>query len=158
MGDTCFHQCKFFSPDGKANDGPWYMQEPLYLRWKQWDCQSDCQYECMMTREEERKRDGEKPTKYFGNWPLKHVYGIQVTSSLHTLSFKRNKLSTCFEVMFLICIFRNLSPLLSLLLTLQYSSMDGSLTSSSFTITCLSSQTGKLTTSITDYCISMQSL
>ncbi|XP_013616081.1 PREDICTED: post-GPI attachment to proteins factor 3-like [Brassica oleracea var. oleracea] len=77
VGDTCFHQCKFFSADGKANDGPWYMQEPLYLRWKQWDCQSDCQYECMMTREEERKRDGEKPTKYFGNWPLKHVYGIQ---------------------------------------------------------------------------------
>ncbi|WZZ53718.1 hypothetical protein YC2023_053825 [Brassica napus] len=35
-----------------------------------------------MTRGEERKRDGEKPTKYFGKWPLKYVYGIQVTSSL----------------------------------------------------------------------------
>ncbi|CAN7100714.1 post-GPI attachment to proteins factor 3 isoform X1 [Brassica rapa] len=76
VGDNCFQHCKF-SADGKAIDGPWYMQEPLYLRWKQWDCQSDCQYECMMTREEERKRNGEKPTKYFGKWPLKHVYGIQ---------------------------------------------------------------------------------
>lgn len=77
MGDTCFQHCKF-SADGKAIDGPWYMQEPLYLRWKQWDCQSDCQYECMMTREEERRRNGERPTKYFGKWPLNHVYGIQV--------------------------------------------------------------------------------
>ncbi|KAF3577149.1 hypothetical protein DY000_02033868 [Brassica cretica] len=34
----------------------------------------------MMTRGEERKRDGEKPTKYFGKWPLKHVYGIQEKS------------------------------------------------------------------------------
>ncbi|CAH8280523.1 unnamed protein product [Arabidopsis lyrata] len=76
VGDTCFQHCKF-SADGKAIDGPWYMQEPLYLRWKQWDCQSDCEYECMMTREEERKRNGERPTKYFGKWPLKHVYGIQ---------------------------------------------------------------------------------
>ncbi|KAH0885741.1 hypothetical protein HID58_061837 [Brassica napus] len=32
----------------------------------------------MMTRGEERKRDGEKPTKYFGKWPLKYVYGIQI--------------------------------------------------------------------------------
>ena len=40
-----------------------------------------------MTRGEERKRDGEKPTKYFGKWPLKHVYGIQVTSSLLSLIY-----------------------------------------------------------------------
>ncbi|XP_010523608.1 PREDICTED: post-GPI attachment to proteins factor 3 isoform X2 [Tarenaya hassleriana] len=76
VGDKCFLHCKF-SADGKPIDGPWYMQEPLYLQWKQWDCQSDCQYECMMSREEERKKHGEKPVKYHNRWPLKRVYGIQ---------------------------------------------------------------------------------
>ncbi|XVF79364.1 hypothetical protein PTKIN_Ptkin14bG0216100 [Pterospermum kingtungense] len=39
-------------------DGPWFMQEPLYLKWKQWDCQSDCRYICMMDREKEREALG----------------------------------------------------------------------------------------------------
>lgn len=54
------------------------MQEPLYLRWKQWDCQSDCRYHCMVKREGEREALGYDPVKYHGKWPFKRIYGIQV--------------------------------------------------------------------------------
>ncbi|KAL5746226.1 hypothetical protein ACOSP7_027372 [Xanthoceras sorbifolium] len=87
VGDKCFQHCKF-SSDGKPVDGPWYMQEPLYLRWKQWDCRSDCRYHCMLAREEEREKGGDKPVKYHGRWPFRRVYGIQepVTVALSALS------------------------------------------------------------------------
>ncbi|KAK9086489.1 hypothetical protein Syun_028883 [Stephania yunnanensis] len=39
------------SSDVASPNGPWYVQEPLYLQWKQWGCQGDCQYYCMMERE-----------------------------------------------------------------------------------------------------------
>ncbi|KAJ4706098.1 Post-GPI attachment to proteins factor 3 [Melia azedarach] len=74
--NKCFQHCNF-SSDGKPVDGPWYLQEPLYLQWKQWDCSSDCQYHCMLAREEEREKVGEKPVKYHGKWPFRRVYGIQ---------------------------------------------------------------------------------
>ncbi|KAA8544969.1 hypothetical protein F0562_019814 [Nyssa sinensis] len=76
VGERCFPHCKF-SSDGASLDGPWYMQEPLYLRWKQWDCQSDCRYFCMLDREEEKTALGHGPVKYHGKWPFKRVYGIQ---------------------------------------------------------------------------------
>lgn len=76
VGDKCFQHCKF-SPDGNPIDGPWYLQEPLYQRWKQWDCRSDCRYQCMLAREEERMKLGDKPVKYHGKWPFQRVYGIQ---------------------------------------------------------------------------------
>lgn len=76
VGSKCFQHCKF-SSDGKPIDGPWYMQEPMYLRWKQWDCRSDCRYQCMLAREGEREKLGDKPVKYHGKWPFKRVYGIQ---------------------------------------------------------------------------------
>lgn len=76
VGGKCFQHCKF-SSDGKPIDGPWYLQEPLYLQWKQWDCRSDCRYHCMVAREEERQKLGDKPVKYHGKWAFKRVYGIQ---------------------------------------------------------------------------------
>ncbi|XP_028756340.1 post-GPI attachment to proteins factor 3-like [Neltuma alba] len=76
VGNRCFQHCKF-SSDGKPIDGPWYTNEPLYLRWKQWDCQTDCWYHCMQSREEERMKLGDKPVKYHGKWPFRRVYGIQ---------------------------------------------------------------------------------
>ncbi|KAJ0907827.1 hypothetical protein HanRHA438_Chr07g0303561 [Helianthus annuus] len=45
VGEICFPHCNF-SSNSASVDGPWYMQEPLYLRWKQWDCHSDCKYHC----------------------------------------------------------------------------------------------------------------
>lgn len=76
VGDRCFQHCKF-SSDGKPIDGPWYMHEPLYLEWKQWDCRTDCRYHCMLAREEERTKLGETPVKYHGKWPFRRIYGIQ---------------------------------------------------------------------------------
>ncbi|XP_021841098.2 uncharacterized protein [Spinacia oleracea] len=72
----CFQHC-IFTADGNISDGRWYLQEPLYLKWKQWDCHSDCRYYCMLAREEERRKLGEKPVKYHGRWPFRRVYGIQ---------------------------------------------------------------------------------
>ncbi|KAL3834499.1 hypothetical protein ACJIZ3_009235 [Penstemon smallii] len=68
--------CNFTSP-GNSIDGPWYRQEPLYMQWKQWDCLSDCRYDCMLSREGERLKLGYKPAKYHGKWPFKRIYGIQ---------------------------------------------------------------------------------
>ncbi|XVF12426.1 hypothetical protein REPUB_Repub08aG0117400 [Reevesia pubescens] len=76
VGERCFQHCKF-SSDGKPIDGPWYLQEPLYQKWKQWDCRSDCRYYCMIAREEQREKLGHKPIKYHGKWPFRRVYGIQ---------------------------------------------------------------------------------
>jgi hypothetical protein len=42
-GKDAFHT-NFFSPDGVAIDGPWLKQEPLYLQWKQLDCQIEMIY------------------------------------------------------------------------------------------------------------------
>ncbi|XP_039002617.1 post-GPI attachment to proteins factor 3-like [Hibiscus syriacus] len=81
VGGRCFPQCKFPSDD-VANDSPWYMQEPLYLKWKQWDCQSDCRYNCMVDREKEREAVGNGPVKYHGKWPFKRVVGIQEPASV----------------------------------------------------------------------------
>ncbi|CAA2993010.1 post-GPI attachment to proteins factor 3-like isoform X1 [Olea europaea var. sylvestris] len=76
VGERCFLHCKF-SSDSSSLDGPWYMQEPLYLQWKQWDCQSDCRYHCMLDREKERAELGHGPFKYHGKWPFRRLYGFQ---------------------------------------------------------------------------------
>ncbi|KAL6998960.1 hypothetical protein U1Q18_000127 [Sarracenia purpurea var. burkii] len=76
VGENCFQHCKF-PLHGASLDGLWYMLEPLYLRWKQWDCQSDCHYYCMVDREKERAKLGHTPVKYHGKWPFMRVYGIQ---------------------------------------------------------------------------------
>ncbi|XP_077245686.1 uncharacterized protein LOC143885411 [Tasmannia lanceolata] len=86
VGDTCFQHCKF-SSDGVAVEGPWYMQEPLYLRWKQWDCRSDCRYHCMLDREKDRETLGHGPVKYHGKWPFKRVFGFQEPVSVALSAF-----------------------------------------------------------------------
>eukprot|EP00262_Sarcandra_glabra_P011848 TRINITY_DN2929_c0_g2_i1.p1 TRINITY_DN2929_c0_g2~~TRINITY_DN2929_c0_g2_i1.p1 ORF type:complete len:347 (-),score=28.62 TRINITY_DN2929_c0_g2_i1:52-1092(-) len=87
VGHSCFPHCRF-SYEGGAADSPWYMQEPLYLRWKQWDCRNDCQYHCMLTREKEREMLGRGPLKYHGKWPFLRVFGIQepVSVALSTVN------------------------------------------------------------------------
>ncbi|KAI7740138.1 hypothetical protein M8C21_005279 [Ambrosia artemisiifolia] len=63
--------------DGKSVGDPWYLQEPLYIKWKKWDCLSGCRYQCMLVREEEREKAGGTPVKYHGKWPLKRAFGIE---------------------------------------------------------------------------------
>ncbi|XP_058085205.1 uncharacterized protein LOC131232750 [Magnolia sinica] len=86
VGDSCFHHCKSPS-NGVPVDGPWYMQEPLYLRWKQWDCGNNCRYHCMLEREKERETLGIEPVKYHGKWPFKRIFGIQEPVSVALSAF-----------------------------------------------------------------------
>ncbi|KAL7108448.1 hypothetical protein ACP275_06G112900 [Erythranthe tilingii] len=72
----CFKHCNF-SSNGDSINGPWYLQEPLYVQWKQWGCLSDCRYHCMLSREEKRQKIGHEPEKYHGKWPFKRLYGVQ---------------------------------------------------------------------------------
>ncbi|XP_052208243.1 uncharacterized protein LOC127812025 [Diospyros lotus] len=84
--EKCFPHCKFSSHATSA-DHAWYIQEPLYMRWKQWDCQSDCRYYCMLDRERERAALGHGPVKYHGKWPFMRVYGIQEPVSVALSAF-----------------------------------------------------------------------
>lgn len=74
--DICFSSCKL-PVNGASIEGAWFMQEPLYLRWKEWDCRIDCRYHCMVKRESDREILGQKPVKYHGKWPFKRVFGFQ---------------------------------------------------------------------------------
>ncbi|WOL10019.1 post-GPI attachment to proteins factor 3-like [Canna indica] len=76
IGGSSVQHCQF-SAEGVLADSPWYMQEPLYVQWKQWNCRSDCQYFCMMQREKEREALGLRPVKYHGKWPLKRSSVLQ---------------------------------------------------------------------------------
>lgn len=81
VAQRCFPHCNF-SSGGGSMDGQWFLQEPLYLQWKQWDCQGNCRYYCMVDREKEREAAGYGPVKYHGKWPFKRVYGIQEPASV----------------------------------------------------------------------------
>ncbi|CAA6666858.1 unnamed protein product [Spirodela intermedia] len=76
IGDLTFRHC-YFSSDGFPSDGSWYTQEPLYIRWKQHNCKSDCRYHCMRHREDERKALSLEPVKYHGKWPFIRVSVFQ---------------------------------------------------------------------------------
>ncbi|KAG0494998.1 hypothetical protein HPP92_005992 [Vanilla planifolia] len=80
IGDVFIPHCKFLSSDAAFNN-TWYMQEPLYLQWKQLNCRSDCSYHCMMQREKEREALGLLPVKYHGKWPFKRIYVFQEPAS-----------------------------------------------------------------------------
>lgn len=77
VGEKCFPKCKFAS-NGVLIDRPSDMLESVYLQWKNWDCQSDCRYYCMLVREKERELLNEGPVKYHGKWPFRRIYGVQV--------------------------------------------------------------------------------
>ncbi|CAM8957753.1 unnamed protein product [Rhodiola kirilowii] len=74
--EKCFPACEF-SSSALTSNGSWFMHEPLYLQWKQWDCLSDCRYHCMLDRETERGLVGGAPIKYHGKWPFTRVFGVQ---------------------------------------------------------------------------------
>lgn len=142
VGQKCFPHCKF-SSDGASINGPWYMQEPLYLQWKKWDCLSDCRYNCMVDREIKRDALGHGPVKYHGKWPFIRVYGIQVCY-LPAFYFIENlllELSSKFRMVevsrLVTCLLRSLLLWLSPFSTLQCISMVGCHFSSFCTTSCL---------------------
>lgn len=87
FGGTPLRDCQF-SSDSIHADESWYMKEPVYLRWKQLNCVSDCRYYCMLQREKERGEAGFTPVKYHGKWPFKRVLGLQepVSAALSALN------------------------------------------------------------------------
>uniref|UniRef100_A0A7I4A743 Post-GPI attachment to proteins factor 3 n=1 Tax=Physcomitrium patens TaxID=3218 RepID=A0A7I4A743_PHYPA len=50
-----------------------FLEEPLYLRWKKWDCISECRYQCMLREE----AGSEFPVKYHGKWPFVRIFSLQ---------------------------------------------------------------------------------
>ncbi|GER27045.1 post-GPI attachment to proteins factor [Striga asiatica] len=73
VGNTCINHCNLTFDRNLRR----YIDQPLYVKWKRWECQSECRYRCMISREDERRELGYKPLKYYGKWPYKHVHGIQ---------------------------------------------------------------------------------
>jgi hypothetical protein len=65
-----------------------FLEEPLYLRWKKWDCISECRYQCMVREELAREAGAEAPVKYHGKWPFIRIFSLQVCSNafFHNLS------------------------------------------------------------------------
>ncbi|KAG0455282.1 hypothetical protein HPP92_024248 [Vanilla planifolia] len=80
VGDITIPHCLIWHSDQMKNSS-WYMQEPLYLQWKQLNCGSDCCYHCMLQRENERQELGLAPIKYHGKWPFKRIYVFQEPAS-----------------------------------------------------------------------------
>ena len=65
-------KCNLASPHEK------FLKEPLYLRWKKWDCISECRYQCMILEEVTREASSEPPVKYHGKWPFVRMFSLQV--------------------------------------------------------------------------------
>jgi hypothetical protein len=84
----CFNSCRFpVNVDLEGNILPKcnlasphekFLKEPLYLRWKKWDCISECRYECMILEEVTREASSEPPVKYHGKWPFVRMFSLQV--------------------------------------------------------------------------------
>lgn len=88
VDDSCFNSCNFHvNVDLEGNvlpkkslDSPHekFLKEPLYLRWKKWDCISECRYQCMNREEVQREANSEPPVKYHGKWPFLRIFSLQV--------------------------------------------------------------------------------
>ncbi|XP_020094810.1 post-GPI attachment to proteins factor 3-like isoform X3 [Ananas comosus] len=76
LQDVSIQHCQV-SSDSLLPNNPWYKQEPLYLRWKELNCKSECRYHCILQRENERESLGLRPVKYHGRWPFKRVFVFQ---------------------------------------------------------------------------------
>eukprot|EP00271_Cylindrocystis_brebissonii_P003761 TRINITY_DN15017_c0_g1_i1.p1 TRINITY_DN15017_c0_g1~~TRINITY_DN15017_c0_g1_i1.p1 ORF type:complete len:376 (+),score=50.83 TRINITY_DN15017_c0_g1_i1:252-1379(+) len=50
--------------------------------WKEWDCFTECRYQCMKEIEAQRASEGLPPVKYFGKWPFDRHWGMQEPASV----------------------------------------------------------------------------
>jgi hypothetical protein len=89
---VCYNSCNFpvnVDLEGnilpkKAINSPHekFLEEPLYLRWKKWDCISECRYQCMVREELSREKVPEAPVKYHGKWPFVRIFSLQEPASV----------------------------------------------------------------------------
>ncbi|GBG62080.1 hypothetical protein CBR_g28556 [Chara braunii] len=61
--------------------------EPWYLPLTQWDCLSECKYQCMVRVETRKKNEAQshppyRAEQYFGKWPFVRVLGIEEVASV----------------------------------------------------------------------------
>ncbi|KAH7428377.1 hypothetical protein KP509_10G089500 [Ceratopteris richardii] len=74
VNGQCFSNCKVVV---NGDSSELLQSKCPYDAWMQWNCTSECRYQCMILREAERQREGQLPVKYFGKWPFKRVLGLQ---------------------------------------------------------------------------------
>ncbi|MED6138922.1 hypothetical protein PIB30_079075 [Stylosanthes scabra] len=79
VGGKCFPECTISSKGVPLNHSR-NLLEKIYVHWNKGSCQNNCQYHCMLDREE--KRASHDPVKYHGKWPFKRVYGIEEPGSV----------------------------------------------------------------------------
>lgn len=109
IGTSWIQHCQFLS-DGVLVDSPWYMQDGC-VHWKQWNCRIDCQYFCMMQREQERGALGLSPVKYQAflwcfEWLIPLLLkGVTAIHQQTTLSFF---MPVCLKPCLMLFLFRNL--------------------------------------------------
>lgn len=75
--------------DNNAIETLGYLEGPtpsssslMLMRLLNWDCESDCQYECMWTLEDYNREKGGEALKYFGKWPFNRILGVQEPASV----------------------------------------------------------------------------
>ncbi|KAL1299983.1 hypothetical protein HN51_044605 [Arachis hypogaea] len=86
VGGKCFPECTI-SLNGVPLNHSRNLIEKLIVQWKKGSCKNNCQYHCMIDREEKRALlDHHDPIKYNGKWPYKCIYGIQEPASVALLA------------------------------------------------------------------------
>eukprot|EP00249_Psilotum_nudum_P011715 c23341_g3_i1 orf=256-1335(+) len=83
IGNVCYLNCKL-PVNGADLESSYnrFLHDMLYFRWMEWDCPSECRYQCMMNRETERMNAGLQPIKYHGKWPFKRALSLQEPASV----------------------------------------------------------------------------
>lgn len=80
---TCFESCKpDMVKDGAQNSNHQFGLLLRFPGWQMWDCSSECNYQCMVHRELERRLQGHLPVQYYGKWPFKRLLWLQEPASV----------------------------------------------------------------------------
>ncbi|MCO5559089.1 hypothetical protein L7F22_012681 [Adiantum nelumboides] len=80
---TCFDSCEYpLVNNGSQKSTQPVRSLPLFPSWQMWDCASECNYQCMVRRELERRVDGQLPIQYHGKWPFKRLLRLQEPASV----------------------------------------------------------------------------
>lgn len=74
LNDKCFSGCKLAVNGGSSELS---KKKCPYDTWIEWNCASECRYQCMLVEEKKRMEDGQPPVKYHGKWPFKRALGLQ---------------------------------------------------------------------------------